>query len=184
VLTLDTKELSKAVGLSALLPVSRLNGLYNMVALIKNQVKRQLDIVDHHGMADRSMGTSATSSSDSDTNAQGQTSAADPSKSNAHVHTQTPARPWDPELAKDEVAVLLSGGVDSSVALKLLLDQGHKVRAFYLKIWLEDEVAHLNECPWEEDLGYAQVWSMTFTPSIPLFSGLIGGTNEKRSRQK
>jgi tRNA-specific 2-thiouridylase len=30
------------------------------------------------------------------------------------------------------------------------------VRAFYLKIWLEDEVAHLNECPWEEDLGYAQ----------------------------
>ena len=45
----------------------------------------------------------------------------------------------------DEVAVLLSGGVDSSVALKLLQLQGHKVRAFYLKIWLEDEVAHLNE---------------------------------------
>jgi len=32
-----------------------------------------------------------------------------------------------------------------------------RVRAFYLKIWLEDEVAHLNECPWEEDLSYAQV---------------------------
>ena len=45
----------------------------------------------------------------------------------------------------DEVAVLLSGGVDSSVALKLLQLQGHRVRAFYLKIWLEDEVAHLNE---------------------------------------
>ena len=44
-----------------------------------------------------------------------------------------------------EIAVLLSGGVDSSVALKLLLLQGYKVRAFYLKIWLEDEVAHLNE---------------------------------------
>jgi hypothetical protein len=57
---------------------------------------------------------------------------------------------------ENEVAVLLSGGVDSSVALKLLLLQGYKVRAFYLKIWLEDEVAHLNECPWEEDLGYAQ----------------------------
>lgn len=56
----------------------------------------------------------------------------------------------------DEVAVLLSGGVDSSVALKLLQLQGHKVRAFYLKIWLEDEVAHLNECPWEEDLQYAE----------------------------
>jgi len=56
----------------------------------------------------------------------------------------------------DEIAVLLSGGVDSSVALKLLLEQGHKVRAFYLKIWLEDEVAHLNQCPWEEDLQFAQ----------------------------
>ena len=32
---------------------------------------------------------------------------------------------------------------------------GYKVRAYYLKIWLEDEIAHLNECPWEEDLQYA-----------------------------
>ena len=39
------------------------------------------------------------------------------------------------EGSEDEVAMLLSGGVDSSVALKLLLDQGYKVRAFYLKIW-------------------------------------------------
>jgi tRNA-specific 2-thiouridylase len=42
------------------------------------------------------------------------------------------------------------------VALKLLLDQGHKVRAYYLKIWLEDEVAHMSSCPWEEDIKYAQ----------------------------
>lgn len=56
----------------------------------------------------------------------------------------------------NEIAMLISGGVDSSVALKLLLEQGYQVRAFYLKIWLEDEVAHLNECPWEEDLHYAQ----------------------------
>jgi rhodanese-related sulfurtransferase len=55
-----------------------------------------------------------------------------------------------------EVALLLSGGVDSSVALQLLLEQGHRVRAYYLKIWLEDEIAHLNSCPWEEDLRYAQ----------------------------
>jgi asparagine synthetase B (glutamine-hydrolysing) len=38
----------------------------------------------------------------------------------------------------EEVAVLLSGGVDSSVSLKLCQEQGLKVRAFYLKIWLED----------------------------------------------
>ncbi len=54
------------------------------------------------------------------------------------------------------VAVLLSGGVDSSVALRLLQEQGHEVVAFYLKIWLEDELQHLGECPWEEDLGYAR----------------------------
>jgi len=55
-----------------------------------------------------------------------------------------------------KIAVLVSGGVDSSVALALLKEQGHDVTAFYLKIWLEDEVAHLGECPWEEDLAFAR----------------------------
>ncbi|GAX29580.1 tRNA-uridine 2-sulfurtransferase [Fistulifera solaris] len=50
------------------------------------------------------------------------------------------------------VALLLSGGVDSSVALRLLLQQNYRVTAFYLKIWLQDENAHLGgTCPWEED---------------------------------
>ncbi len=52
--------------------------------------------------------------------------------------------------------MLLSGGVDSSVALRLLQEDGHEVTAFYLKIWLEDELAHLGDCPWEEDLGFAR----------------------------
>lgn len=54
------------------------------------------------------------------------------------------------------IAMLLSGGVDSSTALHLLHAAGHDVHAFYLKIWLEDELAHLGECPWEEDLRYAR----------------------------
>ena len=49
------------------------------------------------------------------------------------------------------VAMLLSGGVDSSVALNLLVREGYDVTAFYLKIWLEDELAHLGQCPWEDD---------------------------------
>ncbi|MEN9362060.1 MAG: tRNA 2-thiouridine(34) synthase MnmA [Verrucomicrobiota bacterium] len=54
-------------------------------------------------------------------------------------------------------AVLLSGGVDSSVALAMLNRQGgHRLTAFYLKIWLEDELAFLGECPWEEDLKNAR----------------------------
>lgn len=55
-----------------------------------------------------------------------------------------------------KIAVLVSGGVDSSVALRLLQQQGHEVRAFYLKIWLEDELAYLGDCPWEEDLAYVR----------------------------
>jgi len=55
-----------------------------------------------------------------------------------------------------KIAVLLSGGVDSSVALRLLKEQGHELTAFYLKIWLEDESAFLGECPWEDDLCYAR----------------------------
>ena len=53
---------------------------------------------------------------------------------------------------KTKVAMLLSGGVDSSVALSLLSkDPNYEVHAFYLKIWLEDELQHLGVCPWEED---------------------------------
>ena len=52
---------------------------------------------------------------------------------------------------KIKVAMLISGGVDSSVALKLLKEQGYDITAFYLKIWLEDELSFLGNCPWEED---------------------------------
>ena len=55
-----------------------------------------------------------------------------------------------------KIAMLLSGGVDSSVALSRLVEEGtHDITAFYLKIWLEDEFQFLGECPWEEDLKYA-----------------------------
>jgi len=56
-----------------------------------------------------------------------------------------------------KIALLLSGGVDSSVALRVLLDQGYTdITAYYLKIWLEDELSFLGECPWEEDLAFAR----------------------------
>lgn len=55
-----------------------------------------------------------------------------------------------------KIAALVSGGVDSSVALYLLKKQGLSIEAFYLKIWLEDELSHLGQCPWQEDLFYAQ----------------------------
>ncbi len=57
---------------------------------------------------------------------------------------------------KMKIAMLVSGGVDSSVSLKLLKDAGHDIRAFYIKIWLEDELSSAEECPWEEDVEYAR----------------------------
>ena len=55
------------------------------------------------------------------------------------------------------VAVLLSGGVDSSVALRLAQSETNaEITAFYLKIWLEDELAFLGDCPWDEDLKFAR----------------------------
>ncbi|XP_015875895.2 uncharacterized protein LOC107412608 isoform X2 [Ziziphus jujuba] len=55
------------------------------------------------------------------------------------------------------VAVLVSGGVDSSVALRLLRAAGHSCTAFYLKIWFQEDFENFwSECPWEEDLKYAK----------------------------
>ncbi|KAL6660201.1 hypothetical protein ACP70R_002323 [Stipagrostis hirtigluma subsp. patula] len=55
------------------------------------------------------------------------------------------------------VAVLVSGGVDSSVALRLLHAAGHSCTAFYLKIWFQEDFRNFwSECPWDEDLKYAQ----------------------------
>lgn len=50
----------------------------------------------------------------------------------------------------------MSGGVDSSVAMQILREEGHELEAFYLKIWLEDELSYLGNCPWEEDLKFVE----------------------------
>jgi tRNA-specific 2-thiouridylase len=55
-----------------------------------------------------------------------------------------------------KIAVLLSGGVDSSVALSLLKNEGHEITAFYLKIWLQDDFTFLGDCPWEDDLNFVR----------------------------
>lgn len=68
--------------------------------------------------------------------------------------------------AHAKIAVLVSGGVDSSVALALLKEAGFDVTAFYLKIWLEEELAFLGNCPWEEDLSFIQ--AVTKQLGVPL----------------
>lgn len=62
--------------------------------------------------------------------------------------------------------MLLSGGVDSSTALAELVAAGRSVHAYYLKVWLEDELDYLGSCPWEEDLSYARAVCEQF--EVPL----------------
>ncbi len=45
----------------------------------------------------------------------------------------------------------MSGGVDSSVAAALLLEQGHEVVGAYMKNWINEEGLP-GDCPWEEDI--------------------------------
>jgi tRNA-specific 2-thiouridylase len=60
-------------------------------------------------------------------------------------------------LKGKQIAMLISGGVDSSVAMALLKYVGADVKGYYLKIWLEDEVRFLGgDCPWEEDVQYVE----------------------------
>lgn len=137
VLALNAAHFARKLGFEKVLPVGRLNGFQNIIVLVQALLKEGSSPKLPEGIADTQLAARLGT------------------EQPLSLATYTMPAATEQGDRSDEVAVLLSGGVDSSVALNLLIDQGHKVRAYYLKIWLEDELSWLNECPWEEDLRYA-----------------------------
>ena len=57
-----------------------------------------------------------------------------------------------------KILAAMSGGVDSSVAAAVLLEQGHEVVAAYMKNWINEENI-LGDCPWQQDIEDARAVS-------------------------
>ena len=127
VLRLDPASVADLLGLRAVLSTGRNDGLASMTSVIQNQIRQSLGLPCSH----EGEGASATTID----------------------IAPLPTRNGE---KRPTVAMLLSGGVDSSVALNLLVREGYDVTAFYLKIWLEDELSHLGQCPWEDDYSVCQ----------------------------
>eukprot|EP00978_Attheya_sp_CCMP212_P025684 scaffold83100_cov60-Attheya_sp.AAC.1 len=164
ILELDATSVARRLGLDTLLSPGRNDGLASMIQVMQHQIKQLVSFspllqdTNHHINNNNNNKTTqddiATAQKDLNPFVEG---------------NERPNKEEEEEENKGQqptVAMLLSGGVDSSVALNLLKRQGYNVTAFYLKIWLEDELAHLGECPWEDD--YANCVAVCDQANIPL----------------
>ena len=140
ILNLDPEVLTTAMDLQSVLSRGRNDGMASMVRVLQRQIKSLIG--EGYSSTNKPVNAIATIGDKLDKSLP---------YTSSNINGQKDATHKQPT-----VAMLLSGGVDSSVALHLLLRQNYNVTAFYLRIWLEDELAHLGECPWEDDLQVCQ----------------------------
>ena len=134
-LALSAEDVSEAAGLTSVLSPSRLNGVSNMLETMRAQL--QTAAAEAEAGEEGAVASGAPSGRGEE--AGGAAGAVDGAGPSVAPWLAPSGFTWS--AAEEEVAVLLSGGVDSSVALRLLQEQGQRCRAFYLRIWLEDEQA-------------------------------------------
>jgi tRNA-specific 2-thiouridylase len=60
---------------------------------------------------------------------------------------------------KKKVVIGLSGGVDSSVAAWILMDQGYEVTGLFMRNWHDTTGLIQSDCHWEDDLMFAEMVS-------------------------
>ncbi|KAL3900841.1 MAG: hypothetical protein SGPRY_012384, partial [Prymnesium sp.] len=151
--SLSPRAIAQATGLRGVLAPSRINGIEGMLRVMRAQLEEQAEREEERERerekGEREEGQREEGEGEREGGGQ-KKDQREAERAGEQVGVGV-GGVWG--SAGEEVALLLSGGVDSSVALHSLLEAGQRVRAFYLRIWLEDEQAEAarGSCPWEED---------------------------------
>ena len=81
-------------------------------------------------------------------------------------------------MVKKKAVIGLSGGVDSSVAAWLLLEDGYDVTGLFMRNWHDTTGLLQSDCHWEDDLMFAEMVARKL--EIPFYSVDLSGPYRKR----
>lgn len=87
---------------------------------------------------------------------------------NSHLLSPTLERIKRSGIDQPKVAALVSGGVDSSVVVHLLVEAGIRPTLFYIQIGAERE--GFEDCAWEDDIAMVQMLAKKYDLSLEIVS--------------